>query len=193
MNRFDVLASALRTFRDTVAQTPADGWELPTPCAGWSTTQVLQHAAGDQLGWAGIVGTGPMPTEDPFAPSGTLDGAPLELADRAVAAATAAWDAVDPAATELPTPLPPTPVLPAELAAGACALDAAVHAWDLAVATGRPSPLTAEVAAALLPAAKATVEPLRGWAYAAELPAEAGDGPVETLLRYLGRDPRWSA
>jgi uncharacterized protein (TIGR03086 family) len=78
-------------------------------------------------------------------------------------------------------------------AANACALDAAVHAWDIAVATGQPSPLTDELAGPILEAAKAVVEPLRGWgAYAPELPAEPGDGPVEALLRYLGRDPRWS-
>ncbi len=32
----------------------------------------------------------------------------------------------------------PGPDLPAQIAAGAAALDAAVHAWDVAVATGRP-------------------------------------------------------
>jgi hypothetical protein len=67
------------------------------------------------------------------------------------------------------------------------------HAWDIAVATGQPSPLTPELAGPLLDAARTIVEPLRGWgAYAPELAAEPGDGPVEALLRYLGRDPRWS-
>jgi hypothetical protein len=53
---------------------------------------------------------------------------------------------VDPANEAAPTPFPPVPQLPAQLAAAACALDAAVHAWDIAVATGQPSPLTAELA-----------------------------------------------
>jgi hypothetical protein len=39
-------------------------------------------------------------------------------------------------------------------AAGACTLDAAVHAWDIAVATGQPSPLPDELAEALLAVAK---------------------------------------
>ena len=87
---------------------------------------------------------------------------------------------------------------PAPIAAGACALDAAVHAWDIAAALGRPGFLPAELAARLLPAARAVVEPLRAYgAYAAALsprPAEAGDDDAAAeLLRYLGRDPQWSA
>ena len=71
---------------------------------------------------------------------------------------------MDPTDSEVPVPLPPFTV-PAETAAGAAALDAAVHAWDIAVATGQPSPLTAELAAALRPTADTLVEPLRGFAF----------------------------
>jgi hypothetical protein len=82
----------------------------------------------------------------------------------------------------------------ASLAAGACALDAAVHAWDVAVATGQESPLGAELAGELLPVAQNLVEPLRAYGvYAAALPAEPGDDDVASLLRYLGRRPDWSA
>jgi hypothetical protein len=79
-----------------------------------------------------------------------------------------------------------------ELAAGACALDAAIHSWDLAVATGQSAALTAELAEQLRPAKQATVEPLRGFAYAAALPDQPGDDPAATLLHYLGRDPNWT-
>ena len=79
-----------------------------------------------------------------------------------------------------------------ELAAGACALDAAIHAWDVAVATGQSSPLTAELAEQLQPAAHATADLLRGFAYAPARPAEPGDDAAAALLRYLGRDPRWT-
>lgn len=85
-------------------------------------------------------------------------------------------------------PLPQGPQ-PAWVAVGAAALDAAVHAWDIAVAGGRPSPVTPALAAELLPVAREIVEPLRGFAYAAPLPGTAGDDPVDELLRYLGRDP----
>ena len=90
------------------------------------------------------------------------------------------------------TPLPPVPTMRPELAAGACALDAAIDAWDIAAATGQSSPLTAELAAQLQPAARATAEPLRGFAYAPALPDQPGDDAAAALLRYLGRDPHWT-
>jgi hypothetical protein len=81
--------------------------------------------------------------------------------------------------------------MPAWLASGACALDAAVHAWDIAVATGRPSPLTPELARPLLTVAREIVEPLRAWgAYAPALEADPADD-VAVLLAYLGRRPTW--
>ena len=73
------LAEALAALRSVVAgvgQAGAEGWSRPTPCAAWNAVQVLQHAAGDQVGWAATVGGGPFPTEDPFAPSGDLAVAP---------------------------------------------------------------------------------------------------------------------
>ena len=89
----------------------------------------------------------------------------------------------------MPTPLPQGP-LQAQIAAGACALDAAVHAWDIAVALGRPGFLPCSLAGQLLPAAQAVVEPLRGFAYDAALPPEPADDTTAQLLRYLGRNPR---
>ena len=72
----------------------------------------------------------------------------------------------------MPTPLPQG-ALPVWLAAGACALDAGVHAWDIAVATGQPSPLTPNLAGPLMVAARAIVEPLRAYgAYASSLPVK---------------------
>ena len=44
-----------------------------------------------------------------------------------------------------------------------------------------------------VPAADATAGPLRGFAYAAALPAQPTNDPAATLLRYLGRDPNWTA
>ena len=92
----------------------------------------------------------------------------------------------------VPTPLPPFPAMPIELAAATCALDAAIHTWDIAVATGQPSPLTAELAGQLQPAAEATAESLRGFAYGPALPGQETDDQAATLLRYLGRNPHWT-
>ncbi|TMR10418.1 TIGR03086 family protein, partial [Nonomuraea turkmeniaca] len=51
-----------------------------------------------------------------------------------------------------------------------------------------------ELARPLLTIAREIVEPLRAWgAYAAALAPAQGDDDVAALLRYLGRDPHWSA
>jgi uncharacterized protein (TIGR03086 family) len=189
---FAVLTTALDLLHRTAAGVPADRLDDPTPCSAWTVTQVLLHAAGDQHAWASFVGTGSLPSYDPFNPPHRLDAGVEETVAAATEAAARAWATVDPEAESVRTPLPPVPVLAPRLAAAACALDAAVHAWDVAVATGQPSPLSAELAEQLLPAAHATAEPLRGFAYAPALPAQPGDDAAAVLLRCLGRDPQWT-
>ncbi|GAA3166937.1 TIGR03086 family metal-binding protein [Nonomuraea roseoviolacea] len=189
---WDVLDFSHQALRQVVRGVPAGAWQLPTPCSQWDVTQVLQHAAGDQIGFAAFLTGEPGPSEDPFAPSGALAGDPEAYAEAALSRSAAAWAGVDRAAEQVPVPVPPNTMEPS-LGAGACALDAAVHSWDIAVATGQPSPLTGEVARELLEVSRRIVEPLRAWgAYAAVLPAEEGDDDVAALLRYLGRDPRWT-
>ncbi|GGK65950.1 hypothetical protein Ppa06_22210 [Planomonospora parontospora subsp. parontospora] len=184
----DASHDALRT---VVAGLPADAMELPTPCTDWNVTQVIQHAAGDQVAYAAFLTGEPGPEENPFAPSGSLSGEPLAHVEAAMERSAKAWAAVDRDAAEVPVPMPPNKMAP-WLGAGACALDAAVHAWDIAVATGRPSPLTPQLALELLVVARETAEPVRGFAYAAALAPEPGDDEVAALLRHLGRDPHWT-
>jgi hypothetical protein len=74
------------------------------------------------------------------------------------------------------------------------ALDAAIHAWDIAMATGQGSPLTPDLARGLTPVAKSIVEPLRHYGvYAAEVETPAGADDAAALLCYLGRSPAWTA
>ncbi|MGW0753111.1 TIGR03086 family metal-binding protein [Streptomyces sp. NPDC002587] len=192
-SKWDLLDQAHEALRIAVIGVPADGWDRPTPCEKWNVTQVFQHAAGDQLAYAAGLTGGPGPSEDPFAPSGSMAGPPAQLLEPALAAAAEAFTGVAPGAAEVAVPLPPFTVS-AETAVGAAALDAAVHAWDIAVATGQEPPLTPALAAALRPAADALAEPLRGFAYGPALPAGPGDGagPVASLLAFLGRDPGWA-
>ena len=108
----------------------------------------------------------------------------------ALATARTAWAGIGHDQPAVPTPLPQGE-LPAEVAAAACALDAAVHAWDIAAALGQPGFLPDELAAQLLPA-RTIIEPLRQYgAYTTALAPQPGDGRAAELLRYLGRDPQW--
>jgi uncharacterized protein (TIGR03086 family) len=186
-----ILDRAHTALRDATAALSTADLVRATPCAEWSVAQVLQHSAGDQLAFASAITGQGGPTENPFTPSGILTGTPAELVERTLTASAAAFAAIDPAGTT-PTPLPHG-ILPATTAAGAAALDAGVHAWDIAVATGQPSPLDDDLAAELLPVARAIVEPLRQYgAYAPALRPGENDSTAAELLRYLGRDPRWT-
>ncbi|WP_280274473.1 TIGR03086 family metal-binding protein [Nocardia wallacei] len=186
-----VLNEAHAALRHAVRGLAEADLRRPTPCAEWTVAQVIQHAAGDQIAYAAFITGGPGPEENPFAPSGTLAEPAEVVVERAMTAAAAAWATVPVAAEEVSVPIPPNK-LTAELGVGACALDAAVHAWDLAVASGQPSPLTPELARQLLPVAQVLADPLRGFAFAEALSGnESGD--VDALLRYLGRDPQWRA
>jgi uncharacterized protein (TIGR03086 family) len=189
---FPVLTTSLDLLRQVAIRVPAGQLNNPTPCPDWTVAQVLLHAAGDQHAWAATVSSSSPPAYNPFAPAKHLDSTIDELIEPAVEAATAAWASIDQAAESVPTPLPPFPAMTPELAAATCALDAAIHAWDIAVATGQPSPLTADLARQLQPAADATAESLRGFAYAPALPGHSTENPAATLLRYLGRDPNWT-
>ncbi|MEV8320662.1 TIGR03086 family metal-binding protein [Streptomyces sp. NPDC059900] len=189
-----LLDSAHTALRTAVRGVPDGDWDRPTPCAEWNVTQVLQHAAGDQLGYASALTGGPGPAENPFAPSGKLTESPGALLEPALAAAAEAWARVDETAQEVRVPLPPG-TMTAALGVGACALDAAVHAWDIAVATGQPSPLTDDLAGPLLHATRQIVEPVRAFAFARALAAGEGgadQGEAAELLRYLGRNPDWT-
>jgi uncharacterized protein (TIGR03086 family) len=193
---WDVLDEARAVLRATVAGVPGDGWQRPTPCSEWSALQVLQHAALDQGVWAAVI-SGTQPSgEDPFAPSGQLGGEPLAYAEAVLEASAPAWSVVSAdggLSGTVPTPLPQGPMPPAD-AAAAAALDAAIHAWDIAAATGQASPLSPALARALTPVAKSIVEPLRQYGvYAAALEPGPDAGDAAALLCYLGRSPAWTA
>ena len=188
---WDVLDEARAVLRAAVAGVPGDGWQRPTPCSQWNVTQVLQHAALDQEVWGAVVAGTETSGENPFAPSGRLGTEPLAYAEAALEASAPPWTAID--EDEVPTPLPQGAMAPAD-AAAAAALDAAIHAWDIAVATGQGSPLTPELARTLTPVAQAIVEPLRQYgAYAEALEPEPGADDAAALLSYLGRRPGWTA
>ncbi len=186
-----LLEEAHGTLRAAAAGIAAADWAAATPCEQWNVAQVLRHAAGDQLAYAAAITGSGGPAENPFDPASDPPADPETVLATALAASAHAFAGVSAGEQAVPTPLPQGP-LAAEIAVGAAALDAAVHAWDIAMATGQPSPLSADLAARLMPVATAIVEPLRGFAYAPALGSQPGDEAAAVLLRYLGRRPDWS-
>ena len=189
---FTVLDASHQAMRTVITAVSDDGWARSTPCEQWNVAQVLRHAAGDQLAFAAAITGSGGPAEDPFDPSAASPDGPRAFLEDALRASGAAWSTVAPGTAGLPTPLPQG-AMAADDAAAAAALDMAVHAWDLALATGQPAPLPAALAKQLMPVATAIVEPLRTYGvYAAALAPEPRDDDAATLLRYLGRHPGWT-
>ncbi|AOR30349.1 TIGR03086 family protein [Streptomyces fodineus] len=174
--------------REVVAAVPEEAWGRPTPCSEWTVRQVLNHARIDQQAYGLALAAG-RPGEDPFQPADALHGDPVAELDKVLDAVADGYAHLPADAESVPTPLGP---LPLPMAAGAAALDAAVHAWDIAVATDQNRPLAPALAAGLRPAADQLVPRLRG--YGVFAPALASDGPRDeaaALLGSLGRDPEW--
>jgi uncharacterized protein (TIGR03086 family) len=192
-NGLKVLSDAHGYLRTAVLGVSGGSWGGRTPCTEWTVRQVLNHARLDQLAYAGAVTGEPgMPPSDPFRPVDGFGGAPLDELDEALAASASAWATVSFDAPNAPTPIG---ALPPWVGAGACALDAAVHGWDIAVATGQDLPLPEELAEQLALTAAQIVDFIRDsyHVYAPALDGPANAGHADTLLRFLGRDPGWRA
>jgi uncharacterized protein (TIGR03083 family) len=80
--------------------------------------------------------------------------------------------------------------LPRDIAAGAGAIEVAVHGWDIALACGRPGPIPGALAARLLQLSPLLV-PAAGRAplFAEPVPVPAAAGPSDQLAAFLGRPP----
>ncbi|WP_028798675.1 TIGR03086 family metal-binding protein [Streptomyces sp. 142MFCol3.1] len=187
----ELLARAHTCLREAAAAVPEGAWGAPTPCSEWTARQVLNHARLDQQAYgAAITGAG-RPESDPFQPVDGLTADAQGALDKVLRGVADAYAQLSADAAEVPTPLGP---LPLPLAAAAAAMDAAVHAWDIAVAAGRDAPLDEELADGIWLAAGRLVDHLRDsfgvFAPVREVPE--GSGRAETLLAFLGRDPHWT-
>lgn len=186
----EVLTLAHGHLVEAVAGVPEAAWGAPTPCTGWTVRQVFNHARIDQQGY-GLAITGGRPDSDPFHPADALHGDPSAELGKVVRAVADAYAGLPTDAGRVPTPLGP---LPLPLAAAAAAMDAGVHAWDIAVATGQDRQLPLELAEGIWPVARRLVDRLRD-AYQVFAPArepEQGYDSAEALLAFLGRDPHWT-
>jgi len=186
----EVLTRSHEYLREVVAVVPEAAWGAPTPCSEWTVRQVLNHARIDQQAY-GLFLTGGLPDSDPFRPADALDADPVAELDKVLCMVADGYQQLPADADQVPTPLGPMPL---PLAAAAAAMDAAVHAWDIAVATGQDRPLVPDLAEGIWPLAERLVDHLRDnyRAFAPAHPAPEGSDRAEALLAFLGRDPHWT-
>ncbi|WP_327433997.1 MULTISPECIES: TIGR03086 family metal-binding protein [unclassified Streptomyces] len=187
----ELLTRAHTYLREVVAGVPEGAWGSPTPCSEWTVRQVLNHARLDQQAYgAAITGAG-RPGSDPFHPADALDADAQQALDKVLRDVADTYAQLPADAEEVATPLGP---LPLRLAAAAGAMDAGVHAWDIAVATGQDAPLDEELAEGIWAAAERLADHLRDsfGVFAAAREVSEGQSRAEALLAFLGRDPHWT-
>lgn len=157
-------------------------WDAPSPCEGWSVRDVVDHVVG---------------TEREFVQRHDLPLDDLPPADDPASLWRAHLDAVvgavsDELGREFDGYFGPTTI--GATLSDFYGWDLAVHAWDIAVASGQPSPISDADVTELSAAAD-------GWGDAlysegvcgspVDVPDDAS--PTDRLLGRLGRDPRWGS
>jgi uncharacterized protein (TIGR03086 family) len=170
-------------------------YDDPSPCADYAVRDVVNHLA---FGFLLAHRSG---TREPWNPAWSaadrtpyLVGLPDEEWARAcaeqAASTAAAW--ADPGAWEGETSMGGS-AMPAALVGAMMTAEFAVHAWDLAVATGRTVEVPDGLGAVVLEGVTAMAPAGRegGW-FGAEVVVPADARPFERALAASGRDPRWT-
>lgn len=160
----------------------------PTPCAAWDLNMLLLHV-GDSLAAvheglaAGRVGIRPVAVDASGDPVSVLRVRAVRVLRHTMASSGCHDRGAGTAAIgDLR--------LPVEAVAGAGALEAAVHGWDIAQATGERRPLPPDLAADLLDVSRTLTPPCGRRPLFGE-PVDPGPhaSPGDRLVAFLGRRP----
>jgi uncharacterized protein (TIGR03086 family) len=161
-----------------------DDRAAPTPCSAFDTGQLVDHVLSTHRFLIAALGGDPPPT----------DGDAAELHRALADAALAAWTA---RGTDGEIELGGN-VLPAPFVLSLHVLEAYIHAWDLAVALGRPFGPADELTGRVWEAARLVItDDVRsdapGAPYRAVHAVGDDESPVARLIAHSGRDPHWAA
>jgi uncharacterized protein (TIGR03086 family) len=167
------------------AGVPPAAWRRPSPCPDWTAQQLAGHVvdgAGQIRGW---LDTEPrLPETDPGALAALAGDDPARTLRHAVQPLLRRVADLGPGATVTT----PQGTLPVDAFLAVAMVEPAVHAWDLATATGQSLDLDSGVVTALLDEAERMGDGLAATGmYAAARPVDPAAAPQERLLALLGR------
>lgn len=174
----DDLVSALNVTEGIVAGVRPEHAHLPTPCNEYDVTQLLDHLVGFAVSFADKA-SGVKPAADPttMTAGGDPQAAYHEAAIRLIAGYR---DVVDDDATPM----------------GVVLMETVTHGWDLATATGQPTPYPEEAAGAALGAGQGMLAPHfrgEGKPFGEEIEVSSSAPALNRLVAFMGRDPDWYA
>ena len=134
----DDLATALAGTEQLVAGIGPDEWALPTPCTGWSVRDVVNHlVAGNRL-FVQVLGGAQLPAREELIAASRTDQLGEDAAAAYREAATALADAFRADGALERMVAVPAGTVPGIAALHLRTVEAMVHGWDVARATGRP-------------------------------------------------------
>lgn len=182
--------AGIEFFDRVVRAVDAADWQRPSPCAGWTATDVLGHV-GAGIAFGTELLRGGRPAWHPVAPPG-----------RAVPVNPALWWAamVEPAkdavrgvdlAAEIDSPTGRRTI---GQGLSFPTVDLFIHGWDLARATRQDAEIPDEaIECAYATLGRVTAKQLRNpQVFADELPAPANATPTQRFIAFSGRNPNWT-
>jgi uncharacterized protein (TIGR03086 family) len=172
------LASALDVTEGIVAGVRPEQAHLPTPCSKYEVAQLLDHLVGYATNFADRA-AGVTPPADPTTTvAGDDPGAAYRDAGARLVAGYRGGASGDAS--------PPDVVL----------VETITHGWDLATATGQPTPYTEASIVTALDTCRGMLSPKyrgEGMPFAEEVEVSSSASALEQLVGFMGRDPDWSA
>ncbi|MES9601765.1 maleylpyruvate isomerase family mycothiol-dependent enzyme [Actinomadura sp. NPDC000929] len=174
-------ATAVALTGHDVALIPDAAMEAPTPCEGWTVTDLVRHMNERH---EAIARTALPPLE----PAGDPRDDFALVAARCLAVLERAGETVT---------MPRLGPLSTEWVLGIHAVDMLVHRWDLARALRTTAAVPSWIAEAALPLARANTAPGSplngpGGAYRPPLAEDPSRPTIDNIAALLGRDPLWS-
>jgi uncharacterized protein (TIGR03086 family) len=168
-------------FAAKIAAAPADRWDGPSPCEGWTARDIVVHLTSTQGMFLGFIGREPKPgpsVEDD--PGGAWEAARANV--------QASLDDPAIAVTEFQGFSGPS-TFETAVDRFLC-FDLVVHGWDLARATGLDETIAPEDVARVQAGADALGERLRSpQAFGPAVQPPPGANDQQKLIAFLGRQP----
>ncbi len=177
---------ALDGFEAVLCAIPGNGWDAPSPCTEWSARDVAGHMIGGQHMIRDLA-TGAAPDEVNTAPGRFAGVDPVESWRVARKECSVA---LTPAALRRPIPFGALGDVPLRDFLDGYILEALVHTWDIAQATGRPARLDPDLVHHAFATARVIATSLRkAGLLGRERPVPQRAGELTRLLAFMGRSP----
>ncbi|HKD99326.1 MAG TPA: TIGR03086 family metal-binding protein [Micromonosporaceae bacterium] len=186
----ELLRRAVDQMSSVIGAAGQDNADRPTPCANWDVRTLAEHVIMDVEQFT-VAAAGERP--DWSRPRPSVDGDWRQAFDAKAPGLLGQWSKV----ADFDTPVTlPIGAVPLSFVVKQQMAEFAVHAWDLARATGQQPSWDDEVAGTALAWSRTTLKPEfrgEGKAFGPAWPEPPGAEPTAALVAWFGRDPGWSA